>query len=114
VATPEENAFIEAYHSLIERVIERKYEFESIYEAGMVLGRWKNFFNEDRLHSGLGKKTPRHVWDEHFSPVEPVGPPLAAKPEKSQGRRQPLCLALTFLEARLSWPKGVKRKAKSV
>ena len=39
VAAPEENAFIEAYHFLIERTIEQRYEFESIYEAGLVLNR---------------------------------------------------------------------------
>ncbi|GAB2669304.1 hypothetical protein GCM10027036_23470 [Flavihumibacter cheonanensis] len=39
VAVPEENAFIEAYNFLIERTIEQRYEFESIYEAGLVLNR---------------------------------------------------------------------------
>jgi putative transposase len=104
VATPEENAFIEAYHSLIERVIERRYVFESIYEAGLVLGRWKNFYNEDRLHSGLGKKTPRQVWDEHFSSVEPVGPPIAAKPVEKSRPASAALYSLDFFggEAKLS------------
>ena len=41
MATPEENAIIEAYHSLIEYSIEQRYEFELIYEANLVLNRWK-------------------------------------------------------------------------
>ena len=82
VATPEENAFIEAYHSLIERTIEQRYEFESIYEAGLVLNRWKQFYNESRLHGSLGNRTPMQVWNEHYQPVEPPRPPLAAKPEE--------------------------------
>jgi transposase InsO family protein len=41
VATPEENSFIEAYHSIVERTIERRYEFESIYDAALVMNRWK-------------------------------------------------------------------------
>ncbi|MBU7570997.1 MAG: IS3 family transposase [Flavobacterium sp.] len=82
VATPEENAFIEAYHSLIERTIEQRYEFESIYEAGLVLNRWKTFYNEQRIHGTLGKRTPMQVWNEHYSSIEPPRPPLAAKPEE--------------------------------
>jgi len=82
VATPEENAFIEAYHSLVERTIEQRYEFESIYEAALVLNRWKLFYNEQRLHGRLGNKTPMQVWNEHYHSVEPPRPPLAAKPEE--------------------------------
>ncbi len=47
VATPEENAFIESYHSIVERSIERRYEFESIYDAGLVMNRWKKHYNEN-------------------------------------------------------------------
>ncbi|MFD2527764.1 transposase [Flavihumibacter stibioxidans] len=82
VATPEENSFIEAYHSLVERSIEQRYEFESIYEAGLVLNRWKQFYNETRLHGNLGKRTPMQVWDEHYRSIEPLRPPLAEKPEE--------------------------------
>ena len=82
VATPEKNAFIEAYHSLIERSVEQRYEFESIYEAGLVLNRWKQFYNEQRLHGRLGNRTPMQVWDEHYRSIEPLRPPLAAKPEE--------------------------------
>ena len=60
VATPEENAFIEAYHSIVERTIERRCQFESIYEAAMVMYRWKQHYNERRLHGSLGNKTPQH------------------------------------------------------
>jgi putative transposase len=41
VATPEENAFIELNHSIVEQSIEIRYEFESIYDAGLVMNRWK-------------------------------------------------------------------------
>jgi transposase InsO family protein len=58
-ATPEENAFIEAYHSIVERTIERRYEFESIYDAGLVFNRWKKHYNERRLHGSLGDKSPQ-------------------------------------------------------
>jgi len=82
VATPEENAFIEAYHSLVERTIEKRYQFESIYEAGLVMQRWKTFYNEQRLHGSLGYKTPQQTWDEHDASVASLRPPEAAKPEE--------------------------------
>ncbi len=42
VATTEENSFIEeAYQSIEERSIERRYEFESINDAARVMNRWK-------------------------------------------------------------------------
>ncbi len=82
VATSEENSFIEAYHSLIESTIEQQYEFESIYEAGRVLNRWKQFYNENRLHGSLGNRKPMLVWNEHYQPVEPPRPPSAAKLEE--------------------------------
>lgn len=66
VATPEENSFIEAYHSILERTVERQYQFESIYDAALVLNRWKKYYNESRMHGSLGNKTPQHVWDRYF------------------------------------------------
>lgn len=74
VATPEENAFIEAYHSILERTVERQYQFESIYEAALVLNRWKKHYNEYRLHGSLGNKTPQKVWNQYFenTPSQPT------------------------------------------
>lgn len=82
VATPEENAFIEAYHSIVERTIERRYQFESIYEAAMVMYRWKQHYNERRLHGSLGNKTPQRVWDDYYARFDPLRQPSAAKPEE--------------------------------
>lgn len=66
VATPEENAFIEAYHSILERNVMQRYQFESIYDAGLVMNRWKNYYNDQRLHGSLGNKTPPKTWDNYF------------------------------------------------
>ncbi|MCM5530532.1 IS3 family transposase [Parasegetibacter sp. NRK P23] len=84
VATPEENAFIEAYHSIVERTIERRYQFESIYDAGLVMYRWKEHYNDRRLHGSLGKKTPQQVWDDYYVGFDPLRQPSAAKPEAGQ------------------------------
>lgn len=66
VATPEENAFIEAYHSILDRAVIQRYQFESIYDAGLVMSRWKTFYNHRRLHGRLKNKTPQKTWDIYF------------------------------------------------
>lgn len=57
-ATPEQNAHIESYHSIIERVICQKYEFETKTEAGETLTRFVKFYNYKRIHSGIGYLSP--------------------------------------------------------
>lgn len=57
-ATPEQNAHIESYHSLLERVICRCYEFEETNACFDTLNRWLIFYNYQRIHSGTGYKSP--------------------------------------------------------
>ena len=59
-ATPEQNAHIESYHSIIESVICQKYEFEDLPEAQYTFNRWIRFYNFDRLHSGIRYLSPRN------------------------------------------------------
>ena len=40
VATPEENAYIEALHSNVQREVVERFEFESIYHAQMIFNRY--------------------------------------------------------------------------
>jgi transposase InsO family protein len=82
VATPEENSFIEAYHSIVERTIERRYEFESIYDAALVMNRWKKHYNEQRLHGSLGDKSPQQIWNDYYAGINLLEQPRAAKPEE--------------------------------
>jgi len=57
-ATPEQNAHIESYHSIQERVICQKYEFESLEEIQETLNRFVIFYNFKRIHSGIGYTAP--------------------------------------------------------
>jgi putative transposase len=57
-ATPEQNAHIESYHSLLERVICRCYEFETTKDCFNTLNRWQIFYNYQRIHSGADYKSP--------------------------------------------------------
>ncbi|MFN7688417.1 MAG: hypothetical protein ACK5OP_11860 [Sphingobacteriales bacterium] len=40
VATPEENAYIEALHSIIQREVIERFEFDSLYHAKMIFNRY--------------------------------------------------------------------------
>jgi len=58
VATPEENAYIEALHSNIQREVVERYEFEFIYHAQVVFTRYNEWYNNHRKHGSLGRKSP--------------------------------------------------------
>ena len=51
-ATPEQNAHIESYHSIQERVICQRYEFDFFTELAQTLNRIVDFYNFRRIHSG--------------------------------------------------------------
>ena len=57
-ATPEQNAHIESYHSIQEKVICQRNEFESLEELQQTLNRFVHFYNFDRIHSGVGYTSP--------------------------------------------------------
>lgn len=57
-ATPEQNAHIESYHSIVESVICRQYTFADLRHANDVLTRWVQFYNLKRIHSGVGYVSP--------------------------------------------------------
>lgn len=61
-ATPEQNAHIESYHSIQEKLICQAYEFESIRQLQQTLNRFADFYNFDRIHSGIKYQSPyRHL-----------------------------------------------------
>lgn len=57
-ATPEQNAHIESYHSVLARAVCRRFEFENFGSMEAVLQRWVHFYNERRIHSGLEYTSP--------------------------------------------------------
>lgn len=57
-ATPEQNAHIESYHSIQEKVICQRNEFESLEELQQTLNRFVSFYNFERIHSGVGYTSP--------------------------------------------------------
>lgn len=65
VATPEENCFIEAYHSILEKQLLQNTEFTDIEDAIAVFSRWRKFYNERRRHGSIGQRSPKQLWDEY-------------------------------------------------
>lgn len=66
VATPEENAYIEALHSNLQREVIERFEFDSIYHAQMVFNRYFTWYNDKRRHGSLGRVAPNVVWENYY------------------------------------------------
>ena len=64
VTTPEENYYIEALHSNVQREVVERFEFESIYHAQMIFNRYYDWYNNHRKHGTLGRKSPEQYLRE--------------------------------------------------
>lgn len=66
IATPEENSYIEAYHSILQKEVVDRFEFAGYYEAKQTIEAYVEFYNNRRIHSGINYKTPSLKWDEFY------------------------------------------------
>jgi putative transposase len=68
VATPEENAHIEAYHGILKKEVFNRVDYRTFGEIELILKRYVHFYNNFRLHGLLGRVTPMEKWakDEHL------------------------------------------------
>lgn len=68
VATPEENAHIEAYHGTLKRDIFDRVDYRTFGEIEQIIKRYVPFYNNERIHGLLGKITPNEKWqqDQHL------------------------------------------------
>ena len=67
IATPEENSYIEAFHSILQRELIERYEFSSSYEATQHIENYMQWYNFERKHRRLGRITPQQKWKQGFS-----------------------------------------------
>lgn len=65
VSTPQENSFIEAYHSIIDRELLQPRQFATIEETIDTFNRWRQYYNNRRKHGSLGNKTPAYIWGRY-------------------------------------------------
>ena len=61
---PEENSYIESYHSILEVEVLSRQEFDSLEELKDTLRRWEYFYNHLRIHSSIGYKAPVEFKEE--------------------------------------------------
>ncbi len=57
-ASPQQNGYIEGFHSNMRKETLDAEEFDSILEAKVVIGEWRELYNNVRRHRALGLKTP--------------------------------------------------------
>jgi transposase InsO family protein len=67
IATPEENSYIEAFHSILQRELIERYEFSSFYEAKQHIENYMQWYNFERKHRRLGRITPQQKWKQGLS-----------------------------------------------
>ena len=85
VATPEENSYIEAFHSIIDREVIRRFDFEGFYEAKLTFAAYMDFYNNKRQHGSLGRKSPMYVWNEYYGALS-TDKPLSAQVSEEMSR----------------------------
>jgi len=78
VATPQENGFIESFHSIIQSEFNERFEFDTFEECKLKLKEWIAFlilcnlqsfsagYNHKRIHSAIGYRTPRECYEEYM------------------------------------------------
>lgn len=67
VATPEENAYIEAFHSIEQRELIDRYIFSSYYDAKQHIEKYMIWYNTKRKHGAIGWLTPMEKWAQGLS-----------------------------------------------
>lgn len=67
VATPEENSYIEAFHSILDRELISRFEFTSFFDAQKHVERYMDWYNHRRRHKEIGRITPHQKWREGLS-----------------------------------------------
>lgn len=65
IATPEENAYIEAFHSIVDREVIQRFEFSSYEDARLTFDAHREWYNYVRKHGSLEKTTPQQKWEQY-------------------------------------------------
>ena len=67
VATPEENAYIEAFHSIQQRELIDRFTFAGYYEAKQHIQKYMHWYNQVRRHGALKGITPQQKWEQGWA-----------------------------------------------
>ena len=67
VATPEENAYIESFHSIEQRELMDRFSFNSFYDAKTRIEKYMRWYNNVRRHGQLDGLTPVQKWAQGWA-----------------------------------------------
>ena len=67
VATPEENSYIESFHSIEQKELIDRHSFESYFDAKQHITRYMYWYNYQRKHGSLKGETPAQKWEQSMS-----------------------------------------------
>jgi putative transposase len=70
--SPNNNAHIEAFHSILEEDCLSLHEFDTFAEAYQAITEFMSYYNKVRLHSSIGYKPPQEYHDEIMGNTENV------------------------------------------
>lgn len=65
VNTPNMNAYIESFHSILEDECYSRHEFETFAEAYEAIGYYLNYYNHKRRHGSIGYMAPAAFYNKH-------------------------------------------------
>lgn len=85
IATPQENSYIEAFHSIVQTEVIERFEFAGFYEAKSVFNKHLNWYNNERKHGQLGRITPQQKWNQYQNTTFAI----SDKAEKGNAGEQP-------------------------
>ena len=71
VATPNKNAHIESWHSLLEAECWRNPVFDTLVEGYTVTTEWMAFYNERRMHGSLHDWAPAQYYTQYGAGTAP-------------------------------------------
>lgn len=102
--SPWQNAFGESFNGTVRREHLNRELFATLAEAQVLTETWLRYYNQERLHTSLGYKTPQQYHDTFVGltpedlgalPPNPQGLPLAADPqgEKANGTKHTIGVA---------------------
>lgn len=69
-STPQQNAHIESYHSIMESAICQRFEFKDLDDFNETMDRFRKFYNFDRIHGGLEFTSPANFLKKHGVDME--------------------------------------------
>lgn len=114
VATPEENAYIEAFHSIEQHELMDRHCFSSYYDAKQHIDKYMSWYNFKRKHGAIGFISPMEKWEEFYQKMLSTIA-FSGQAEAGNAGEQPIWNNLTNGDDRQDMPsKNQMSKQKSV